>query len=83
MGTFYLKANVKMQVSMSDSIKHYWCVNCGYHGNFKIERYRNVRCEDCGYDEVLGLSEEEFKEAAKDRPWIIDDISSEEWKRFK
>lgn len=43
-------------------MKNYWCVSCGYHGDFKIDRKRNIKCESCGYEDISELSREEFLE---------------------
>ena len=43
-------------------MKHYWCVNCGYAGDFKFYRQRNVNCEKCGYDEPMEVDEQEWNE---------------------
>ena len=48
-------------------MKHYSCVNCGYHGEFKIFRQRNVKCEYCDYDDVTELDDEEWAEYGKEK----------------
>ncbi len=48
-------------------MKHYYCVNCGYHGEFKIYRQRNVKCESCDYDDITELDEEEWEEEGKEK----------------
>ena len=42
--------------------QYYWCVNCGYHGDYGYVRKRNLKCEECGYDELTPFSEKEIKE---------------------
>jgi len=48
-------------------MKYYWCVDCGYHGEFKIYRQRNLNCEYCNYDAICELDEEEWTEYGKER----------------
>lgn len=48
-------------------MKRYWCVNCGYTGEFKIFRQRNVKCECCDYDELTELDEDDWKEYGKEK----------------
>lgn len=43
-------------------MRYYWCVNCGYHGDFGFERLRNQTCESCNYDGVTGYEEDELEE---------------------
>lgn len=43
-------------------MRYYWCVNCGNHGDFKFYRARNVKCEECAYDPLTELDEEEYNE---------------------
>lgn len=47
--------------------RYYWCVNCGYHGDFGFERHRNIKCQCCDYDELALYTEEEWKEDEKDK----------------
>lgn len=51
-------------------MKYYWCVNCGYHGTFKIYRQRNVKCEICSYEDLTELEESEYTEWSKDNKGI-------------
>lgn len=46
-------------------MRYYWCVNCGYHGDFKIYRARGIKCEICSRDYILELNEGEYKDWAK------------------
>jgi DNA-directed RNA polymerase subunit RPC12/RpoP len=66
-------------ISDVDGIKHYWCVNCGKYGTFKAIRYRGAHCPSCHYEELTKLDEQEFEEAAKIRPWILENKTYEEW----
>lgn len=47
-------------------MKFYWCVNCGYHGDFKFYRSKNIKCEICEYSELTELDEKEYQEWSKD-----------------
>ncbi len=49
-------------------MKHYHCINCGYTGEFKIYRQRDVKCESCDYDELSEITDEEWeKEGHKEK----------------
>lgn len=38
---------------MSDSgTRYYWCVNCGYHGDYGKVKKRNLTCEKCQYTKI-------------------------------
>ena len=52
---------------MGFNMKRYSCVNCGYTGEFKIYRQRNIKCESCGYDDLTELDEEDWKEYGKEK----------------
>lgn len=43
--------------------QYYWCVNCGYAGNFGRRRIRGQNCEKCNYD---GLTPYELEEIMED-----------------
>lgn len=43
-------------------MRYYFCVNCGYHGDFSFDRKRNIKCESCDYEDVTELSKEEYEE---------------------
>ena len=55
----------------NDATKYFWCVNCGTYGFFKTPRYRKVYCPNCHYEDICKLDEKEYKEAGKERPWIL------------
>lgn len=42
-------------------MKYYWCVNCGYYGEFDFYRQRNVKCESCAYEDLTAYEEDEWK----------------------
>lgn len=46
----------------NDSVRYYWCVNCGHHGD--LGKYYKIHkdCENCNYDEIVPYSEEEIEE---------------------
>lgn len=48
-------------------MKYYWCVNCGYHGDFGFERQRNVKCEKCEYEDICEFDKEEYDEGRKQK----------------
>lgn len=48
-------------------MKYYFCVNCGYHGEFKFFRQRNIKCECCQYDAVTELDQEDWAEYGEKR----------------
>jgi len=62
-------------------IKYYWCVNCGRHGFFNVQRHRNAKCVSCGYDELTKLDKEEYYSDAEERPWILSNLTYDEWKK--
>lgn len=43
-------------------IRYYWCVVCGYHGDFKQARMRGLNCESCGYEDLTKLEKDEYLE---------------------
>lgn len=53
---------------MSENInRYYWCVNCGFHGDFKKHRVRNIQCEKCNYTDLHMLDESEWEKYGKKR----------------
>lgn len=45
-------------------MKYYWCVNCGYRGDFGFYRAKNIKCEKCGYDSLTECEELDYKKWA-------------------
>lgn len=45
-------------------MKYYWCVNCGYNGNFGFYRQKIVECQFCNYKDLAELDEQEYNEWA-------------------
>jgi len=43
-------------------VRYYKCVNCGYRGDFKFYRSRNVKCQKCEYDLLTEYEEDEYNE---------------------
>lgn len=43
-----------------NGIRYYWCVNCGFRGNFKKIKFRNINCKNCNYDMLTILTKEEY-----------------------
>lgn len=43
-------------------MRYYKCVDCGYRGDFKFERERNVKCQICSYDMLVEYTEKEHKD---------------------
>jgi len=72
-----------MSKTDNDATKYYWCVNCGWHGEYKTPRYRGIVCEKCNYDAISKLDEKEWKQEAKNKPWILEGKSYEEYHRGK
>jgi len=66
-----VKLDLTVKTEPQGFVKHFWCVNCGFYGFFKKERLRNVKCSDCGYEDVMKMDEEDYKKDAKERPWIL------------
>ena len=48
-------------------MRYYWCVNCGYHGDFKFNRQKSIKCQICDYDELTELDKEEWDEQGRER----------------
>lgn len=44
------------------SMQYYWCSFCGLHGDFKFVRQKNIKCENCGYDDLCKLDKKEYEE---------------------
>ena len=57
-------------------IRFYWCVNCGYFGDFRSYRKRGLKCQKCGYEELLSYSEEDWIEELRERPNIVENLYS-------
>ena len=53
---------MKNKIVEETKIQYYWCVNCGYHGNFGRPRSRGVTCQKCDYDCLTQFSLEEIRE---------------------
>ena len=53
-------------------MKYYWCVNCGYTGDFEYFKERNVKCEICEYHDLCELEDGEYREWAKECKHIQD-----------
>lgn len=44
-----------------ESIRYYYCVNCGNLGNFGFERIKNQKCDECQSPDYLApLDEEDY-----------------------
>jgi hypothetical protein len=41
-------------------MQYYSCINCGHHGDFGYERKRSLNCENCDYDMITGLDDDEY-----------------------
>lgn len=48
----------------------YWCVNCGHHGDYGYHRKRNVKCEECGYEDINLYTLEEINDPDLDNVWL-------------
>lgn len=48
-------------------MRYYWCVSCGYCGEFGFERLKNIKCESCDYEGLTGYEEDEWKELEYDK----------------
>ena len=46
-------------------MKYYWCVNCGYHGDFGFYRQKNAKCQMCEYDELTEIEQDEWDKEIK------------------
>ena len=46
-------------------MQRYWCVNCGWHGDFGYERKRGLQCENCSYEHIIPISKTEFNRGYK------------------
>lgn len=46
--------------------QYYYCVNCGYHGDFGFKRERGLSCDSCDYSMLTPLSVKEFETCAPD-----------------
>lgn len=46
-------------------MRYYWCVNCGYCGDFGFERLKNQKCESCNYDDLVPYDADEWEESGK------------------
>lgn len=44
----------------SKAFQHYWCVNCGYVGDFGFARKKNIKCQDCEYDDLTPYDASEY-----------------------
>lgn len=53
-------------------MRYYWCVSCGYHGDFKFYRARNIKCEICEYDGLTEHDEQEYTEWAREHKSLQD-----------
>ena len=54
-------------------MKYYWCVNCGYYGDFGFFRQKNIKCQICEYDDLTEYEEEEYTEWAREFKHIQDE----------
>ena len=45
-----------------DKVRYYWCVNCGNHGDYGKKRQRGITCQECDYDEITPLDQQEWDE---------------------
>lgn len=43
-----------------NKFQFYWCVNCGHTGDFGFERQKNIKCEECSYEDIVNLDQEEY-----------------------
>lgn len=40
----------------------YWCVNCGYYGDFGVYRHTKQECQICEYNDLLELDFEQYSD---------------------
>ena len=52
-----------------EGIQYYWCVNCGYSGNFGRLRFSRIACKECHYDLLT--------------PFTLEEILADEHLKFK
>jgi hypothetical protein len=50
----------KEEYTENIGIRYYWCVNCGKHGDFGFYRKRLVICENCNYNDLAELDQEDY-----------------------
>lgn len=48
-------------------MRYYWCVNCGYHGDFKFDRQKSIKCNSCDYEDLTELEDDEWNEYGRER----------------
>lgn len=51
--------------------RFYYCVNCGYRGDFGFDRHRNVKCEKCQYEILSMMNLEDWMEELRERPYVF------------
>ena len=48
-------------------MQYYFCVACGFYGNFTFKRQKNIKCESCSYDDLCELNKTEYKQGPSKR----------------
>lgn len=54
---------------------YYYCVNCGKY--VKAENKKVKQCENCNYENILELDEEEYNDHFKEIKYINDRFNNE------
>ena len=56
-------------------MRYYYCINCGYVGDFKFQRKRSIICDCCGYNDLVQLNKEEWLKEPQNKKELINEKS--------